>query len=125
VPFTYAFEPENDLVSITASGRITTEEALATFDAIVSHPEFQEGIKVLSDHRGLETVVTPGFVRAFIGRIERRGELFRGTRCALVESGSARYGMARMASVLSEMTPINMRAFRDLDEARTWVLAPD
>ncbi len=44
-----------------------------------------------------------------------------GKRAALVESGTVRYGMARMASILAEPTQIVLRVFRDIDEARRWL----
>jgi hypothetical protein len=124
VPFTYEIDEDRDFLSIVASGRITTEEALATYDAIVAEPSFNPGMKILSDHRELETVLPIAFVRAWISRIEEAGKLFRGTRAALVESGTVRYGMARMASILTEPTSIEMRVFRDIDEARRWLDEP-
>jgi hypothetical protein len=124
VPFSYEIDRGRDFVSIVASGKITTEEALATFDAIVGEPGFHPGMKILSDHRDLETVVPIAFIKAWISRIEEAGKLFRGTRAALVESGTVRYGMARMASILTEPTAIEMRVFRDVEEARNWLESP-
>ena len=121
MPFTYEIDSVRDTVRIVARGKITTAEAMATFDRIVGDPEFRAGMKILSDHRGLETVVSPAFVKAWIGRIEENGELFSGSRAALVESGLVRYGMARMACLLAETTPLDMRVFRELDDAVAWL----
>jgi hypothetical protein len=121
---TYTIDDQLGLVVVVARGGITDEEALATFDAVMADPRFRPGMSILHDNRELETVVTPAFVKAFVARIERSGDLLRGSRSAFVESGSARYGMARMASALSESTPIEIRVFRDIDEARRWLLSP-
>lgn len=121
MPFSYAIDKIRGLVSISARGEITTAEALATFDRIIADPDFREGMKILSDHRELETVVSPAFVRAWIGRIAEEGELFVGSRAALVESSMVRYGMARMASMLAETTPLDLRVFRNIDQARRWL----
>ena len=102
----------------------TPEEALETFDAITSDPRFRPGTHVLSDHRGLEMVLDAEFVRAFLFRVQQAGPLFQGSRVAFIESGTARYGMAQMTSTLSESGPMTLRAFQDLDEARSWLAAP-
>ena len=121
MPSAYVIDRQNGIVAVVASGRITPEEAFACFDTVVADPDFQPGMDVLSDHRELMTVLNPGFVKVFIDRVDRAGEMLRGSRIAFVESGSARYGMARMASLLSESTSTELRAFRDIEEARRWL----
>ena len=121
MPFTYEIDEERDYLAVSASGKITSREALATYDEIVADPRFHPGMKILSDHRELDTVLPIAFVRAWVSRMEEAGALFKGTRAALVESGTVRYGMARMASILAEPTQIVLRVFRDIDEARRWL----
>jgi hypothetical protein len=121
MPFKWKTDRAAGIVSVVARGQITPEEALAVFDAVVSDPDFRPGTHILSDHRKLDTVVDAEFVRKFMFKVQRAGELLRGSKVAFVESGSARYGMARMASILSEPTAIELRAFQDIDEARRWV----
>lgn len=121
MPFTYSIDVDQRFVLITAQGRITSEEAFDKFDEIAAHPDFGPNMRVLSDHRALETVVSVGFVKTFVARIRALRESFQGSRCAFVESGAVRYGMARMASILSDPTVIELRAFHDIDEARRWL----
>jgi len=121
MPFTYSIDAEQRFVQVTAHGRITPEEAFGTFDEVAAHPDFGRNMRVLSDHRELETIVSVRFVKAFMGRIQAYRNLFRGSKWAFVESGAVRYGMARMASILSDPTVIELRAFRDVGEARVWL----
>jgi hypothetical protein len=118
MPFSWEIDQEAGIVSVFVHGRITPEEALEAFDAIVGDPEFRPGIDVLSDHRGLETVLGADFVRAFMFRVQQAGPLLQGSHVAFVESGEARYGMARMTSILAESSPVELCAFQDIDEAR-------
>jgi hypothetical protein len=50
-------------------------------------------------------------------------------RLAIVTTGGARFGLMRMASTWVELAGIEVKVFRDPDEARVWVLsqlrAPD
>ncbi len=121
MPFTYVIDPDRNLVSIEARGKITHEEALATFDEVVAHPEYRPDMGVLSDHRELETVMSVEFVKAFLRRVQRREDVFRGARWAFVERGLVRYGMARMTSILSDALGVELRAFRSMSEARRWL----
>jgi hypothetical protein len=125
MPFTWEIDRHAGIVSIVVHGHITSDEALATFDAIVADPEFRPGTHVLSDHRGLETVVDAEFIRAFLFRVQKAGPLLQGSRVAFVESAGVRYGMARMTSILSESSPMALRAFDDIDEARRWLIKQD
>lgn len=121
MPFTYSIDGKRSFVLVTAHGKITPEEAFGTFDEVAAHPDFGRNMRVLSDHRGLDTIVSVSFVKAFMARIHSYRELFRGSKWAFVESGAVRYGMARMASILSDPTVIELRAFRDMGEARVWL----
>jgi hypothetical protein len=78
-------------------------------------------MRVLSDHRELETVVSVEFVRAFLGRVRQMREVLQQARWAFVERGLVRYGMARMASILSDPLGVQLRAFRSISEAREWL----
>lgn len=121
MPFTYKIDRASRIVSVTVSGRVTAEEALQAFDAMVSDPEFIPGMDVLSDHRQMETVLPVGFVSALINRVRTAGELMAGTRWAMVEVRAASYGMAMMASALAASMPVEIRAFRDPEDARAWL----
>jgi hypothetical protein len=121
MPFTYHIDSERSLVTVQASGSITPQEAFATFDEVVAHPDFRPDMKVLSDHREMETIVSVEFVRMFLARVSQMKEVLRQARWAFVERGLVRYGMARMASILSDPLGIQLRAFRSMSEAREWL----
>lgn len=125
MPFTYHIDAARNLVTIEAKGSITAREAFATFDEVIAHPDYRPDMKVLSDHRELETVVSVEFVRAFLGRVSRMREALRHARWAFVERGLVRYGMARMASILCDPLGVKLRAFRSMSEAREWLGAEE
>jgi hypothetical protein len=122
MPFEYSIQPDQNLVNVVASGKIDSNQALAVFDEIMSQLDVGGSMMMLSDHRALESVLPTEFVQPIVRRIEANRELFRNARWAFVESGTARYGMARMASILLERSPVELRVFRDIDKARVWLL---
>jgi hypothetical protein len=76
MPFTYQIDAKRSLVTVEAE--------------VVAHPEFRPEMKVLSDHRELETVVSVEFVRMFLGRVSQMKEALRQARWAFVERGLVR-----------------------------------
>jgi len=125
MPLTYTIDPERLLVTAVATGRLEPDEAITVFDEIMSHAHFGSGMRLLSDHRDLESILPTKFVQAIVRRVKSNRELFEGCRWAFVESGMARYGMARMASILLERSPLELRVFRDIDKARDWLQSGD
>ncbi len=121
MPLTYTIEPEGHLVTAVASGSLESKEAIAVFDEITSHADFVSGMRLLSDHRDLDSVLPTEFVQTMVRRVETKRELFEGCRWAFVESGMARCGMARMAAILMERSPVEQRVFRNIDKARDWL----
>jgi len=43
-------------------------------------------------------------------------------RCAVVVGSDRAYGMSRMFEVFSEETDVDVRIFRNLDEAKNWII---
>ncbi|UCD23914.1 MAG: hypothetical protein JSW51_12915 [Gemmatimonadota bacterium] len=125
MPMTYQIDPQRRLVTAIASGRLESADAIAVFDEVMSHPDFGTGMRLLSDHRQLESVLPTEFVKAMVRRIEDHPDMFQNSRWAFIESGMARYGMARMASILLERSPVKLRVFRNIERARRWLLAED
>jgi hypothetical protein len=122
MPFTYVIDREAKLVSVTVSGEVTPEEALDTFNEIVSHPDFCPGMNVLSDHRQMQTIMPTRFVGTLISRIRSVREQLAGAKWAMVETSPAGYGMARMASGLAGFLDVDIQVFRTVEEARIWLV---
>jgi hypothetical protein len=123
MPTDYEIDKLAGIIRFDVRGTITTEEMLQTLDRVVADPDFRAGMKVLSDHRRMETVVTSDFLLAFVRYLDELGEAFRGSTWALVEASEAGYGMGRVASALTEFQSVDMQVFRDIDEARRWLEA--
>jgi hypothetical protein len=123
MPTEYEIDKMAGIIRFDVRGAITTEEMFQTLDRVVADPDFRAGMKVLSDHRRMETVVTSDFLMAFVRYLDDHGEAFRGSTWALVEASEAGYGMGRVAAALTEFQSVDMQVFRDIDQARRWLEA--
>jgi hypothetical protein len=54
--------------------------------------------------------------------LEELGQRLGPFRCAILTTRDASFGMARMAAILAEATPAEVRPFRALDQAEAWLL---
>jgi hypothetical protein len=81
-------------------------------------------MRELSDIRGIDRLeVTTEGVDRMVQHDERHAPEVRAHRLAIVASQDIVYGMARMYQSLTEQTVANVRIFRDIEEARAWLIS--
>jgi len=120
----YAIDPDAGVIYGVAQGEVSVEEYTAFLDAVVSDPAYQPSFTWIYDVTDAQTP-SGEFVRE-IARVDAsRGELFGGTRQAIVVSSEAQFGMARMYEILVDELPGPRQVCRSLDEAREWLGLPE
>ena len=118
---TVAFQPSKQRFVATGRGDLVASDVTVAAAQIYGDPQFQPGMSTMWDVRGARPTVDAGQVRGVVSfvsaHVEQRG---RG-RCAVVTGREVDFGMARMASVFMEGIGIDLRVFRDLDGAQSWL----
>lgn len=117
---TFVFEPEDNLLLLTATGTTTDRDWSGIHERIVADIPDRAQTNVILDMRAHESVVSTDFVWSFSTQLAPRQ---RQTRWAIVISRPVSLGMTNMLSRLLEDKNIDVRAFEDLGAARSWVLA--
>lgn len=105
------------LVRLESHGDVAFDEWKAAVDAALAHPDHRPGMGVLHDWRGMRTSPSTAEIEARA----RYGAGLGPIRWALVVPSDVGYGMGRMAEILTERPPIELRTFRDLGEAEAWL----
>jgi hypothetical protein len=104
---------------MTFEGDLDGRQIRAAYDEAFKDPAFQRGCQILVDDHG--TTFDPTMEEA-----QRLADFF----CTLTEAVShlavvvdkdVHYGIGRMVEVYCESCGINLRIFRDLDEAKAWL----
>jgi len=124
MPVRYSFDHEQSLVRIEVIDPLEFEQIAVTVKRLVSDSELRAGLNLLSDHSQLGSTASTNLVRSIPALLAQLGERFGPFRCAVVVPRDASYEMARMAEVLSEDGPAQVRAFRSVREAEGWLAAP-
>jgi hypothetical protein len=122
VPIEARFE-EGGLVTVIVTGTLDRSEAEASAVELLEDPRWRELSFVIWDLREARVFWEGEDVKALVNLILAR----RGTgrlRAAAVTPKDLEFGLARMYGALIEKAPVEFRVFRDMEEARTWILGP-
>jgi hypothetical protein len=126
MPITYHIDPEGDLVLVTCSGVVTDNEFPQFREQLMNDPHFHPGMKELADFRSVERyeLTMDGFIdfieneKAYISRL-------KDYKIAVVTSSDLHFGFTRMyMSMMSDQLG-DVQVFRDIEEAKTWLLNDD
>lgn len=118
MPASYHVDPSRRLIVSTLYGTLTDADLHRGLAALAADPAFDATFDHLVDGCGITQleVTTAGV------RVAAQTDRFAATsRRAIVVSGDAPYGVARMYQCLAPGDPDRLLVTRDPDEARRWL----
>jgi hypothetical protein len=122
MPVDVHVDKKNGCVHGRVTGIVTAEEMIASFAAVLDHPEFDVTLPILIDMTGVTQSLSAHDVRRLADYLLARGPAaLQGAREAVVVSRPASYGMVRMFQSHLEASGLQLRVFYDVDEARNWL----
>ena len=125
MPISYEIDEEQEIVRTTVTGRLTDDELLAHKQALVEDPRFREGMKELSDIRGVtELDITPEGVLKAVSFDATNASRFGTHRLGILVGSDHVFGMARMYEMRTDGNTGGVAVFRSVEEARSWVESP-
>jgi hypothetical protein len=126
MPITYQIDPERNLVTVSAHGVLKEHEYRETRAELASDSRFHSGMKVLEDFRSVEKhAFTTESYKRFIEQEILLQPIFGNGRHAIVTHSDLHYGLTRQ--LIGEMGTSSQeaQAFRDMEEAETWLSNED
>lgn len=123
MPVEYRLEPGANLVMLTFKGKVSYDDVAAAFLDRVRQPDYRPGMNILADGRQASfDISTQDMVRLVALFEQRRQERGVGFRFALASGEDLTFGLGRMFEAHAARLPEQIRVFRDLEEARRWVM---
>lgn len=119
----YTVDAEAGIVRLVIGPSLTLDAWAEALRASCAAPGYRPGFGFLVDRRAAPPP-TVDALRGMIAFIGSNRAQFSGSRWAIVTSGPADYGMARMAQVLAEDHPTTIQAFEKVEEAEAWLRRP-
>jgi hypothetical protein len=112
-------DEENGLVRLTARGRVGLRDVAEALGRMQSGPRFEAGLLLLADLREMAYAPSPEDLRRLK---ELKGEIAtRARRVALVATGAANLGLARLLCAYARAEGMAVEAFADAAPALAWL----
>ena len=125
MPIDVCIDTGRNLITRTGRDLVTVDECIQSLEEVLTHPDYQPGMKSLSDMRDVSHQLTAGDVRRIAQVVASNHEEPVNARAAIVVSKTAAYGLSRMLQIHleGEGLPMAVSVFYDVDEARQWLVA--
>lgn len=120
--FEFRIDSEGKIVYSTIKGDLDVEDIIAGLAEIIAREDFERGMNGIFDLLASKWESAPEDLRRLVRFIIENSEKVGPSRYALVVGSDRAYGMSRMLEVFSQETFVEVRAFRNLDEANIWII---
>lgn len=124
MPMSYDIDAEGRMVRVRVEGSPSYDELLACFAAYTQDPRFRPGMPILVDDRARTESPSAQEIRRMAHDSKAQPQPVEGSRCALLVASDLQFGLSRMYELMMEGGPMEVRVFRDEDEAVAWLLEP-
>lgn len=122
MPIAHRFDPALRTLFVDFSGEINEAELVDAARKLAADPSIPPGRRELVDLSGIEaTDVTAAALRRVAHIYAETDVRPEESRVAIVAPGDLYYGLSRMYEAFREPSPLEIRVFRDLPEARAWL----
>jgi hypothetical protein len=124
MPVTYRIEKATRFIHTRCVGAVDLEEIRQHFTVLSQDPERADRLDVLLDLSEMTTLPATAQLRAVTDELERVRPQIQFGRCAIIASGEALFGLARMFEVFAERYFTATRVFRTELEGKGWLDHP-
>jgi hypothetical protein len=120
------YRRDRGLVVLTFDGDTTDEEIGTVLATVAADSAVPRRCRLLLDARGSSSLGrrSPDAIRYLVELVSGLGDGF-GRRLAVLVAQDVQFGMTRMASAFGDARALDIRAFRDEEEARAWLAESD
>jgi hypothetical protein len=120
------FDPDHNLLVVVFDGSVTDEDLLKYARHALENPDVPSGHDELIDLRAVQDggQISSHALRRVADMFTRTDETPERTRVALVASSDVSYGLSRMYQAFRSDSPLDLRVFREMGEARAWLGLP-
>jgi len=119
-------DKKSSVIIHTVTGEITFQEIKSSYEAVLSHPDFQEDLCVIWDIRDADASKFDSqdvirLARYFETQLKHRAKF----KVAIIVSRDLEYGLSRMYQVAAADLPAKIGIFINLEDAKKWVTGSD
>ena len=118
----FSVDKQRRVRTAVGTGVITDADLIDAYTQLISRPDYDPTLNDLVDLSQVERLdVSAATVRRLVALFSRFDSQTVSTRLAIVATGKAAFGMARMYELLRTDAPEEIRVFTSLASARKWL----
>lgn len=122
MPLRHRFDADRNALFLELRGEVTDEDLLRYVEEATRRPGEPTGHVELVDLRGVDVTRVEGrTLRRIAHQFGQSEKAPQRVRVALVADSDVSYGLARMYQAFRADSPLDLRVFRDMGEARAWL----
>lgn len=122
----YTIHPADNVVVVTASGRVVGEEVIASVEAMARDPRFVAGMHQLCDYREIQGIAITLAEIKHLAHLERRDyDKIKDGRLAMVTGSFDVSSLCVLYATLIRLRGRQAKVFRSIDEAYAWLGLPE
>lgn len=126
MPLSYEIDTKLKILRIRVEGSSDERKDAELTAKWASDPLYRRGMPILVDNRARTGIASSAYIADLAQRAARSKLVSVPTRCAVVVSRDAQFGMTRMFALRSADTKLETQVFRDIEEAEQWLTSePD
>ena len=124
MPTTYHIIPHERIVYLKTLGRSSFEEWRDVVLGALGDPAYRPGFGFLNDRRQQDAPPAADFAVLATEFLKEHAREMGPLRWAVVSAVEPVYETLRAYSVIAEQAGVELRAFKDINEARWWLTSP-
>ncbi|MDP1962661.1 MAG: hypothetical protein Q8K93_10730 [Reyranella sp.] len=117
---TIKLNKELGVIVLRAKRSMDVVEIQAAFNEVVHLPGFKEGLSLVVDFRGSETLITGAETR-LLADYAKRADAKCAAKWLFLASSDVTYGLSRMFMALSSQHEVETHVFRNVTDADDWL----
>ncbi|MBN1797560.1 MAG: STAS/SEC14 domain-containing protein [Spirochaetales bacterium] len=121
MPIDISLDIENDIITRTVRGLVSTEELVKSIETVLNHPDFHPGMKSLTDLSQATHHTDSEDIQKIAMLISQNIKKIKGGKAAAVVSKKISFGMMRMLQNYTSGIPFEIEIFYNIEEAKKWL----
>lgn len=121
MPISVRIDIKQGVVFRVIKGSVTVDEIIESFSSVLKDDNYRPGMKTLTDMREVVHSATPEDVKRIAGFILEQMSTIGSLKAAVVVSTDVSFGMTQILRALVDRGSTDIRVFRDMEEAMSWL----